>query len=333
MALGLKAAGDQVAVLASIDTADRLGRINRLRRKLPPWHAFPVDHGMGYAVYRGWEPAHGLAEVARRFRPDVVVIQAGEPIPIARAAMALDIPTVIHLRDVEFQHLGGDPRQLDGVSYIANSAFTAARFEETFGIDATVVLNLIDPERYRVQPSAEKVVFINPHPWKGVDLALEVASKNPTIDFLFVESWRLSPKEATRIHHAISQLGNVTWLPRTLDMRKIYRQAAFVIVPSQCDEAWGRIVSEAQISGIPVIVSDRGGLPEATGPGGIMLPCDDVKAWTEAVEKLWRDPSLRHELGAAALEHARRAAIQPAKVCTAYRAALLAAQRRHDQLA
>src|SRR5262249_21620774 len=61
---------------------------------------------------------------------------------------------------------------------------------------------------------------------------------------------------------------------RTDDMRTVYCDTRILLVPSQWeDETWGRVVSEAQLSGIPVITSDRGGLPESVGPGGIVLPC------------------------------------------------------------
>ena len=56
------------------------------------------------------------------------------------------------------------------------------------------------------------------------------------------------------------------------DMRSVYARSRLVLVPSQCDEAWGRIVTEAQISGVPALASDAGGLPEAVGPGGILMP-------------------------------------------------------------
>jgi glycosyltransferase involved in cell wall biosynthesis len=67
---------------------------------------------------------------------------------------------------------------------------------------------------------------------------------------------------------------NVTLHPPTRDMRPLYARARLLLAPSQWEEAWGRVATEAQVSGIPVLASNRGGLPEAVGNGGILLPAD-----------------------------------------------------------
>src|SRR3546814_9881685 len=48
-------------------------------------------------------------------------------------------------------------------------------------------------------------------------------------------------------------------LPISHDMREVYRRTHTLLVPSQWEEAWGRVATEAQFSGIPVLASDRGG--------------------------------------------------------------------------
>jgi glycosyltransferase involved in cell wall biosynthesis len=55
---------------------------------------------------------------------------------------------------------------------------------------------------------------------------------------------------------------------------------------------------------VPVLASDRGGLPELVGDGAA-LPAEDLGAWTAALTGLWRDPSARQEHGARARERAR----------------------------
>jgi glycosyltransferase involved in cell wall biosynthesis len=56
--------------------------------------------------------------------------------------------------------------------------------------------------------------------------------------------------------------------------------------------------------GIPVLASDRGGLPELIGTQSV-LPADHLAAWTEALGALWRDPELRRARGEQALARVR----------------------------
>ncbi len=57
---------------------------------------------------------------------------------------------------------------------------------------------------------------------------------------------------------------------RTMDTRSVYAATRVLLVPSQWKaETWGRVASEAQFSGIPVLASDVGGSPEAVAPGGV----------------------------------------------------------------
>ena len=56
------------------------------------------------------------------------------------------------------------------------------------------------------------------------------------------------------------------------------------MVPSQWEEAFGRVIVEAQINGIPVLASDVGGIPEALGHGGVLVKnFRDPKAWQKAL--------------------------------------------------
>jgi glycosyltransferase involved in cell wall biosynthesis len=82
-------------------------------------------------------------------------------------------------------------------------------------------------------------------------------------------------------------------------MRRIYQSARIVLVPSILNEAWARVVTEAQISGIPILASDRGGLPESVGPGGILVDPDaDISDWEKALSRLWDVKQLEATLSA-----------------------------------
>jgi glycosyltransferase involved in cell wall biosynthesis len=77
--------------------------------------------------------------------------------------------------------------------------------------------------------------------------------------------------------------------------------AAVVLAPSRCEEACPYSVLEALAAGLPVLVSDRGGLPEMAPPENV-LPAGDPDAWAIRLRALWRDEQGRRSSGEAALE-------------------------------
>ena len=86
-------------------------------------------------------------------------------------------------------------------------------------------------------------------------------------------------------------------------LAELRSRAAVVLVPSRCEEACPYAVLDPLAEGTPVLVSDRGGLPEMVEPAAV-LPSDDVPAWAAALSELWRDPQRRVALGQAGLRRA-----------------------------
>jgi glycosyltransferase involved in cell wall biosynthesis len=280
------------------------------RRKSFATHRFG-----GYEVFSARSAVEIIPHVAATFRPDVAVIQGRLTIPIAQSLRRCRIPSVIYLRDVDF----AEQVEMQNITacadmFIANSKFTARTAFEKFGIRSEIIVPSIDPAAYAVDSSREAVVFINPVPKKGIAIALEVARLCPELPFLFVESWTLSKTMLRQLGGQLEPLSNVSLLRKTTDMRQIYRRAKVVLVPSVWDEAWGRVASEAHISGIPVIGSGRGGLPEAIGPGGIVMdPSEPPQRWADTLRQLWNDRQLYSQYSEAARRYAARNELDPAQ--------------------
>ncbi len=78
----------------------------------------------------------------------------------------------------------------------------------------------------------------------------------------------------------------------------LFRGARAVVVPSLLWETFGYVVLEAFAVGTPVIVRNRGALPELVGEGHGGLVCDSDAAFVEAARRLTTDERLRSELGA-----------------------------------
>jgi glycosyltransferase involved in cell wall biosynthesis len=92
------------------------------------------------------------------------------------------------------------------------------------------------------------------------------------------------------------------WLPAH-ELARVRSQAAMVLVPSRWEEVCPYALLDALAAGVPVIVSDAGGLSELAGDGVALRPLD-VHAWTAALAELWSSTDLRRERGQRALAHA-----------------------------
>lgn len=80
-------------------------------------------------------------------------------------------------------------------------------------------------------------------------------------------------------------------------------QCDIAAFPSRAPESYGLVVDEAMAARLPVLVSNRGAMPERIGKAGVVLPAERASPWREIVQSL-----LDHPARLAAL----RAAVQPA---------------------
>ncbi|MBC8101113.1 MAG: glycosyltransferase family 4 protein [Cytophagales bacterium] len=94
--------------------------------------------------------------------------------------------------------------------------------------------------------------------------------------------------------------------PNSAELRDLYRNADLFVFPTQGD-CLPLAVLEAMASGLPVITTSVGALPEAVqhGQAGWVIPVDDCTSLTSAIEALVSDEALRRTLGKQAGETAR----------------------------
>lgn len=84
------------------------------------------------------------------------------------------------------------------------------------------------------------------------------------------------------------------------ELSRIYASADLFVFPSTTDTL-GQVVMEAQSSGLPVIVSDKGGPREVVQPAtGLVLNADDPALWVRSITDLIADEPRRRAMGAAA---------------------------------
>lgn len=323
LCLSLRERGHAVAVLARLGGRDPLGLWHRFGERTWRGTVPGRDRAVGYPVYRTRQvDAAAVAWTVERERPDLLVVQAERPVPILLAARTAGRPVLVYLRDVELHKIDGRLPLDPAVGYVANSAFTAARYRDAFGIDALAIPPLIRPERYRCATDRSFVTFVNPVPAKGSEIAFALAESRPDLRFLFVAGWPVGAAEDRARQARARRAGNIVWQASVQDMRRIYRRTRLLLAPSQWEEAWGRVVSEAQISAIPALASNRGGLPEAVGPGGVLVDHDaPIDAWRAALAGIVDDDTTYARYSAAAAGHAARPAFAPAGLVTRFEAA------------
>ncbi len=306
LACRLQAKGHSPSVLAPLYGDGWFGLAARARLKLNGTGLVRTS-GSGYPVHRAWFPSQAVSSCVCRVRPDVAVVQCHDTVPIAREFQNMGVPVVIYLRNVEFNELNGDLTDLRDAAFVANSGFTADIYRKRFGVDATVIPPTLDATRYETVPDGAYVTLVNPVAEKGVERAIEIAANCPEIPFLFVESWLLSPAALEELNQRLQPYRNIRFERRTPDMKSVYRRTRIILAPSKWEEAWGRVASEAHCSGIPVVGSTRGGLPESIGPGGILLDYDAPLAdWVGAVRNLWTDAEEYARAAQAARLYSRR---------------------------
>ncbi|MGE5384750.1 MAG: glycosyltransferase [Betaproteobacteria bacterium] len=300
----LTARGHSVAVLAATERGGMAWLANRFKAKLAN-HRCTVDTVNGYPTLRGWMNDATCQEAAARMRPDVVVVVGASPGPYTLAACfeRLGLPVIYQMRDCDFEQHGGDLGRLRA-TFLANSGFVAGRLRERFGIASTVIYPPFRKEGFVVDRPGNKVLMINPDPAKGGEIAIAIAEKRPDVRFRIQECWP-SNKNLVYLKERAARSGNVDWCPAIKNVCEIYADARLLLAPSQGEEAWGRVVTEAQLSGIPVLASDIGGLPEAVGPGGRLVdPKADLSVWLQAFSEIWDDPAHWASLSAKAAAHA-----------------------------
>jgi glycosyltransferase involved in cell wall biosynthesis len=170
----------------------------------------------------------------------------------------------------------------------------------------------VDVERFRAEerePPTDvlRVGFVGrliPH--KGVDVLVRAVAR----DARLVADVYGAGEEADALAWLATELGvdaRVTFHGHAdeASLPAIYRRFDALAVPSVPQPGWieqfGRVVVEAQASGVPVVASASGALPDVVGDAGLLVPPRDPGALAGALVRLLDEPDLWARLRATGL--------------------------------
>ena len=256
----------------------------------------------------------GLGEHIRRFRPDIVHIDE-EPYNLAAwqalfwaqrvGARALFFTWQNICRQYPPPFSWGEKWVLANVQHALAGTDSAAEVWRSKGFTAPISVipqfgtdaNLFVPAE-RPQRPFTIGYFGRLVEEKGVNLLLEAASK-------LTGDWRLyilgSGPQREALEAQARQLGISdcvefkAWVAST-DMPAQYHQIDVLALPSLTRPNWkeqfGRVLVEAMSSGVPVVGSDSGAIPDVIGDGGLIFPEGDVAALTQTLRRLQSDAML-----------------------------------------
>jgi len=141
-------------------------------------------------------------------------------------------------------------------------------------------------------------------PHKGVAVLVDAVAATPGISLEIVGA---GPERDSLEHRVTSAglAGRVQFggFHDQADLAEVYRRFDVVVVPSLDTPSWveqfGRVAVEAMASGVAVVASRSGALPEVVGDAGVLVPPGDVDELAFALAELRDDPVRRRRLAEA----------------------------------
>jgi glycosyltransferase involved in cell wall biosynthesis len=293
---------------------------------IPTWRVtsrtirVPGSRRLGFWLSYGlflWSAVRGYRRIrSRGFKPDLInahVYTAGMPAVVL--GRLFKVPVVVS------EHYTGFPRRTLGAGDVKRARYVFRRADrvlpvsnslkqaiEAYGIEARfeIVPNAVDMALFRPR---EAVVHVSPAPTKRL---IFVGGLEPTehkgfptlieaLKLLRVvrADWTLDvigdgpsrPDYQARVER--EGLGSVVTfhggLPKT-EIAPMMRASDLFVLPSRF-ETQGVVLIEAMASGLPVVATAVGGIPEVVSPrDGILVPSDDPQALSDAMNQVLSNP-------------------------------------------
>lgn len=181
-------------------------------------------------------------------------------------------------------------RELDNMDFIVTvSSFMKFKYQVEFPkLPIYIVYPPMTEVDYSISPveTIKKVMMVGVSNDKGIDVFLKIVNRFPFLEFVLIGD----PKISVGVN---IKDGNLTRYGWTQLNRNILKDIDLVLVPSQWDEPFGRISTEALLMGKLVLVSDKGGLPETVAyQEKLIVNSNDVDGWCSRIAEIIKNPVL-----------------------------------------
>lgn len=215
-----------------------------------------------------------------------------------------------------FRRLEADTLAAAAAVYVCNQAAAGVLRGKGFGGETRLLPLGVDLSRFAPRPESEppgdpfRVGYVGRlTAVKGVDVLIRAAAEEPTWEVVVAGDG----PEASRLE-ALAETGGVrATFHGSIAHNQLpehYRRLDVLVVPSQPSPGWleqfCRVAVEGMASGLPIVASASGALPEVVGDAGLLVPPGDAPALAQALRALADDPAERQRLGRIGRERAAR---------------------------
>jgi phosphatidylinositol alpha-1,6-mannosyltransferase len=241
----------------------------------------------------------------------------------ARRRYGWDVPVVAHHHHLDASPLNGqiERRVIEGVDHVVTgSEFAVRQLRAELGVrtdHVSVVPYGVDP---RFAPAPRPPALVARHGLAGKPVVLFLGGLKPRKNlFLLLDVWRevVAARPDCRLviagdgplrkalvaraaAHGLAETVVFTGYVPEREKPAHYNLADVFFFPSAM-EGFGLAIGEAMSSGLPVVASDRGSIPEllANGEGGFLCDPAQPGAFVARLLTLLADPALRAAFGRA----------------------------------
>lgn len=288
----------------------------------PLWGIDLVRLVLGQRTHQSWVGPDGLLNACR----DLDVLETYELYHLfsgqaADVAKKLAIPLVCEVWTSFSGHLGYriPPYALVARKVIQQASLfvarnnRAARALTQLGVPKNklkviyhgVNLGRFYPARKKRKDNEWRVLFVGSlEPYKGIDMLLDIwpkiSKEVPKAKLWLVGKGSLLPRAQKT--DGVRVFGYV----RHIKLPEIYRSVDVFVFPSQNrylgpflwgEEFFSYALMEAQASGLPVVATRCGGIPEMVGESNLLVEQSDVEGLYQALKRLIADRGLRIKIG------------------------------------